>query len=91
MSQAITQHSKSEGSSDLVFSTPGFHHGLEHPFSSPSKGKPLSLSETLGSGLESNVETVSSKFDTGPTATRLLTFLYIELIFFEVFYLSTQC
>lgn len=73
MSTGITQHSKSEPSSNSVCSTPSFYQVLGQPFNSPSKAKPASLSETLGNGLDSNVTTMSSRFDIDSTATRLLT------------------
>ncbi|CAG9537372.1 unnamed protein product [Cercopithifilaria johnstoni] len=71
MNSGIIQHSKSESSSNLICSMSNFHQIPGQPCNSPSKAKPASLSETLGSGLDSNAGTISSRFDADPTATRL--------------------
>uniref|UniRef100_A0A1I7VDG3 PH domain-containing protein n=1 Tax=Loa loa TaxID=7209 RepID=A0A1I7VDG3_LOALO len=67
----VAQHSESETSSNSVCITSNFHHTLGQPFNSPSKAKPASLSGTLGSGLDLNVATISSRSDNDSTATRL--------------------
>ncbi|EJD74792.1 hypothetical protein LOAG_17939 [Loa loa] len=71
MSSGVAQHSESETSSNSVCITSNFHHTLGQPFNSPSKAKPASLSGTLGSGLDLNVATISSRSDNDSTATRL--------------------
>ncbi|KAK6110034.1 hypothetical protein QQG55_38340 [Brugia pahangi] len=70
MSSGITHFSKSDALSDLVCSASSFQC-MMRPFNSSSKEESALLSETLGIGLDSNVPTVSSKFDTDSTATRL--------------------
>ncbi|EJW72681.1 hypothetical protein WUBG_16414 [Wuchereria bancrofti] len=71
MSSEITQFSKSDPLSGLVCSASSFQCVVGQPFNSSSKAESALLSETLGSGLDSNVPTVSSRFDTDSTATRL--------------------
>ncbi|VDK66992.1 unnamed protein product, partial [Onchocerca ochengi] len=71
MSAGITRHLKSEASPNSVCNIPSFHKKLGQPFNSPSKAKSALLSETLGSGLDSNVAVVSHRFENDPIATRL--------------------
>ncbi|VDO33710.1 unnamed protein product [Onchocerca flexuosa] len=78
MSAGITRHLKIETSPNSVCNIPSFHKKLGQSFNSPSKAKSALLSETLGSGLDSNVTAISPRFENDPIATRSPTFdLYI--------------
>uniref|UniRef100_A0A915PK36 Uncharacterized protein n=1 Tax=Setaria digitata TaxID=48799 RepID=A0A915PK36_9BILA len=65
------QTTKCEALPSSVWNTSGFHQKLGQPFNSPSRPRSTTLSETLGSGLDSNVATMSPRLDIDSTTTRL--------------------